>query len=109
MEGKIEFILKKSDKKLTFKILNQVGFNGGDIVDIYKGFNIKCEKFLHPYISVKNNLFEKEIRISLRGEYKTMDNTPCHVYFKSNDERDEIYEIIISFFEKLSMNKSNHF
>ena len=101
MKNKIEFTLKKSDKKLIFKIIKQVGFTS--IFQILEqGYIIKCERILYPAIYIENNLFKKEIHICLRGSDTIRDKTPFPIIFKSNEERDKVYDLIIIFFKKIS-------
>ena len=105
MKNKISFILKKMDKAICFQITEQSEFDNKYKLMI-NNYRIYIESKVRPDISYYNGKHTgcetlKEIRIYLRGKNTSKNLDLIQKNFRSNKERDIIYDIIIKSFESI--------
>lgn len=104
MENKIEFILNKFEKALCFQITEQSIKNYKKSPKIKIGkYTIKIKVDYRPDIAIDN--IEHHITIWLRGSGLYHHKDIITRKFSDNEERDEIYELILESFKRLNNGK----
>lgn len=104
MENKIGFILNKFEKALCFQITEQSikNYKGSPMINIGK-YTIKIKVDYRPDIVIDN--IKHNITIWLRGSSYGHYKDIIIKKFSDNEERDEIYELILESFKRLDNGK----